>query len=138
MSNLDCPFQVGKDIIRKISSETKIIIVDFHAESAMEKEAFAVNFDGKVSVVAGTHTHVQTADERILKNGTAYITDLGMTGPEESVIGAEKSIAIKRTLTQMPFKMDIAETEGMINGAVIEIDKTTGKALSIVRINESA
>ena len=138
MSNLDCPFQIGKDLIRKISSETKIIIIDFHAESAMEKEALAINFDGKVSVVAGTHTHVQTADERILKNGTAYITDLGMTGPEESVIGAEKSIAIKRSLTQMPFKMDIAETEGMINGAVIEIDTATGKALSIVRINESA
>ncbi len=138
MSNLDCPFQVGRDIIRKLSSDTKIIIVDFHAESQMEKEAFSQYFDGKVSVVAGTHTHVQTADERILKNGTAYITDLGMTGPEESVIGAEKGTAIKRSLTQMPFKMEIAETDGMINGAVIEIDKETGKALSIKRINEPA
>ncbi len=138
MSNLDCPFRIAKDLIKKVSSETKIIIVDFHAESVMEKEAFAHYFDGKVSVVAGTHTHVQTADERILKNGTAYITDLGMTGPRESVIGAEKEIAIQRSLTQMPLKMEIADTEGMINGAVIEIDINTGKALSITRINESA
>jgi metallophosphoesterase (TIGR00282 family) len=137
MSNLDCPFQVGKEIVRKLKSETNIIIIDFHAESTMEKEAFALYFDGKVSFIAGTHTHVQTADERILKNGTAYITDLGMTGPEESVIGAEKSIAIKRSLTQMPIKMDIAETDGMINGAMVEIDVKTGKAVSIVRINES-
>jgi 2',3'-cyclic-nucleotide 2'-phosphodiesterase len=137
MSNLDCPFQVGKEIVRKLKSETKIIIIDFHAESTMEKEAFALYFDGKVSFIAGTHTHVQTADERILKNGTAYITDLGMTGPEESVIGAEKSIAIKRSLTQMPIKMEIAETDGMINGAMVEIDTKTGKAVSIVRINES-
>ncbi len=138
MSNLDCPFQVGRELIKKISSETNIILIDFHAESVMEKEAFAFYFDGKVSAVVGTHTHVQTADERILKKGTAYITDLGMTGPEESVIGAEKSIAIKRSLTQMPIKMEIADTEGMINGAVIEIDVNTGKALSITRINESA
>ena len=136
MSNLDCPFLIGKEVLKKLGNETKIIIVDFHAESAMEKEALALKFDGSASLIAGTHTHVQTADERILKNGTAYITDLGMTGPEESVIGAEKSIAIKRSLTQMPIKMDIADTQGMINGVLVQVDINTGKASSIERLNE--
>ena len=138
MSNLDCPFRAAKDIVKKIRKESpvSIIIIDFHAESAMEKEAFALYLDGDVSLIAGTHTHIQTADERILPGGTAYITDVGMTGPEESVIGTEKSVAIQRFITQLPLKMEIAETALMINGVIADIDISTGKALSIERIYE--
>jgi hypothetical protein len=138
MSNLDCPFRTAKEIIKKIKKDSAIhiIIIDFHAESTMEKEALAHYLDGQVSMIAGTHTHIQTADEKILSKGTAYITDAGMTGPEDSVIGAEKETAIQRFLTQMPIKMEIAESSLMINGVLAEIDTSTGKALSIERIYE--
>ena len=137
MSDLDCPFRTGREIIKKIKKETNIIIVDFHAESLMEKEAIAQYFDGEVSLVAGTHTHVQTADERILPKGTAYITDIGMCGPEDSIIGTDKAVALQRFTTQMPIKMEIADTDAMINGVFVGIDLSTGKAVSIERICES-
>ena len=138
MSNLDCPFRSAAEIIKKIKKDksVNIIIVDFHAESTMEKEALALYLDGQVSVVAGTHTHVQTADEKILPKGTGYITDLGMTGPEDSVIGSEKNIAVQRFITQIPIKMEMAETQLMINGLFAEIDTATGKTVSIERIYE--
>ena len=138
MSNLDCPFRSAAEIIKKIKKDksVNIIIIDFHAESTMEKEALALYLDGQVSLVAGTHTHVQTADEKILPKGTGYITDVGMTGPEDSVIGSEKNIALQRFLTQMPIKMEISESSLMINGVFAEIDTETGKTLSIERIYE--
>jgi len=138
MSNLDCPFRSATEIIKKIKKDkaVNIIIIDFHAESTMEKEALAIYLDGQVSLVAGTHTHVQTADEKILPKGTGYITDMGMTGPEDSVIGSEKNIAVQRFLTQMPIKMEAAETPLMINGVFAEIDPETGKTVSIERIYE--
>ena len=138
MSNLDCPFRIASEIIKKIKKDKSIniIIIDFHAESAMEKEALALYLDGQVSLVAGTHTHVQTADEKILPKGTGYITDVGMTGPEDSVIGSEKNIAIQRFLTQIPIKMEVAETPLMINGVFAEIDTATGKTIFIERVYE--
>ena len=100
----------------------------------MEKEALACYLDGKVSAVIGTHTHIQTADERILEGGTAYITDIGMTGPIDSVIGTKPDISIRRSLTQLPLKMEVAESEAVINGVLIKIDIDSEKALSIERI----
>lgn len=136
MSHLDCPFKAAKELIRKVKKEgARIIIIDFHAEEAAEKESFAFYLDGQVSLIAGTHTHVQTADARILPCGTGYITDMGMTGAQESVIGSVKEIAINRFLTQMPLKMEIADTNVAIKGVFAEIDSVSGKALSIERIS---
>jgi metallophosphoesterase (TIGR00282 family) len=138
MSNLDCPFRSAAEIIKKIKKDKSInvIIIDFHAESTTEKEALALYLDGQVSLVAGTHTHVQTADEKILPKGTGYITDVGMTGSEDSVIGSEKNTALQRFLTQIPLKMEVADTSLMINGVFAEIDPETGKTISIERIFE--
>lgn len=136
MSDIDCPFTVGKDIIRRLRDSNRVVIVDFHAEAPEEKEALAYWLDGMATAVVGTHTHVQTADERILAKGTAYITDLGMIGPQMSVIGVEPDIAIRRSTTQMPLKMPIAENPAEIHGVVLEIDTATGKAISIERISE--
>lgn len=138
MSDIDCPFTVGKDIVRKLRDTNKIIIVDFHAEVPEEKEALAYWLDGMVTAVVGTHTHVQTADERLLPAGTAYITDLGMIGPQMSVIGVEPDVAIRRSQTQMPLKMPIADSPAEIHGVALKIDSETGKAISIERISEQS
>lgn len=129
---IDCPFRTAKDILRK--NKGSIAVVDFHAESTEEKEALAFHLDGEASVVAGTHTHVQTADERILPGGTGYITDLGMSGPEDSVIGVKTEICLRRSLSQMPLKMESAEGEAGIQGALFEVDVRTRRTLSVVRI----
>lgn len=134
MQCVDCPFRVGKEEIEKLSSQTKIIIVDFHAEATSEKIAFGYYVDGKVSAVIGTHTHVQTADEKILPGGTAYITDVGMTGPSESVIGIEKEQIIERFLTNMPMRFETAKGEGIFSALVLEISEETGKATGIQRL----
>lgn len=138
MSDIDCPFTVGRDAVRKLRDSTKIIIVDFHAEASEEKEAFAFHVDGLVTAVVGTHTHVQTADERILKGGTAYITDIGMSGPTGSVIGVDSEVAVRRSMTQMPLKMPPADTPATIHGVFLEIDPDSGKALSIRRVREQS
>ena len=131
---INCPFRELKEIVEHIRKETPIILVDMHAEATSEKVALGHFIDGQVSAVVGTHTHVQTADEKILPKGTAYITDLGMTGPHDSVIGQNKEAIIKRFITSMPTKFEVA-TEGVIlSGVVIDIDETTGSARSIVRI----
>lgn len=130
---VDCPFRYSTDFLKK-KNKSKIIIVDFHAEDVMEKEALATYLDGKVSAVTGTHTHIQTADERILPGGTAYISDIGMTGPIDSVIGTKPGISIERALTQLPLKMEVAENEAQIQGVHLEIDCETGKTLKIERI----
>lgn len=134
--SLDCPFRIGEDLVDKIRKETPIVFVDFHAEATSEKLAFARYLDGKVSAVVGTHTHVQTSDERILPGGTAFLTDAGMTGPEDSVIGMKSSAVIKRFLLQTHVRFEPSEEGPMLNGVVIEIDDTTGKAVSIKRIYE--
>lgn len=134
MNNILCPFLIGKETVRKLEKETKLILVDFHAEDPEEKEALAMYLDGEVSVVFGTHTHVQTADERILPKGTAYITDIGMIGTDNSVIGFKTDIALERSLTQLPIKMEAEEGPAAIHGIVVNLDVTSGKALSIQRI----
>ncbi|TAL26360.1 MAG: TIGR00282 family metallophosphoesterase [Nitrospirae bacterium] len=134
MPALDCPFRVGEKEIEKVRESAKVIIVDFHAEATSEKIAFGYFVDGKVSAVVGTHTHVQTADEKILPNGTAYITDVGMTGPAVSVIGVEKEQIIDRFLHQMPMKFETAKGEGILSAVVIEINEETAKATAIQRL----
>ena len=136
LSPLRDPFQVGRSIVKQFRTRVRAVIVDFHAEAVEEKEAMGISLDGEVSAVVGTHTHVQTADERILPGGTAYITDIGMTGPRDSVIGMKKETAIARSLTQMPLKMEVQNSPGEIRGVLLEIDAVTGKALSIERIHQ--
>ena len=134
MKNLDCPFRVAEKEVERLSRETKIILVDFHAEATSEKMAMGWFLNGKVSGVLGTHTHVQTSDERILDEGTAYITDVGMTGPLASVIGIRKEVALERLLTQIPWKFDVAVEEIELQGVVIDIDPQTGRSNDIKRI----
>jgi metallophosphoesterase (TIGR00282 family) len=134
MKHLDCPFRVGEKEVEMLSRETHTILVDFHAEATSEKMAMGWFLNGKVSAVLGTHTHVQTSDERILDEGTAYITDVGMTGPLASVIGIRKHIALERLLTQIPWKFDVATEEIELQGVVVDIDSETGRSKNIKRI----
>jgi metallophosphoesterase (TIGR00282 family) len=135
MKHLDCPFRVGENEVKLLRKEAHIIFVDFHAEATSEKMAMGWFLNGKVSAVLGTHTHVQTSDERILDGGTAYITDVGMTGPMDSVIGIRKEIALERLLTQIPWKFDVAKEAIQLQGVVIDVDSKTGKARDIKRIS---
>jgi metallophosphoesterase (TIGR00282 family) len=137
MLPLDCPFKTADTIIQKIGSMTKVIIVDFHAEATSEKIAMGWYLDGRVSLVAGTHTHVQTADEKVLTNGTAYITDIGMTGPSNSVLGIEKDRVISKFVSQIPIRFEVAKGPAEINGILVDINESTGKAIKIQRIRES-
>jgi len=134
MKHLDCPFRVGEKEIERLKQETDILVVDFHAEATSEKMAMGWFLNGKVSAVLGTHTHIQTCDERILDEGTAYITDVGMTGPLDSVIGIRKEVAVERLLTQIPWKFDVATGDIELQGVVVEIDLKTGKSKDIQRI----
>ena len=134
MKSLDCPFRVGEREVEVLRKQTNIIIVDFHAEATSEKMAMGWFLNGKTSAVLGTHTHVQTSDERILDEGTAYITDVGMTGPLASVIGIRKEVALERLLTQIPWKFDVATEEIELQGVVVEVDSETGKSRNIQRI----
>jgi metallophosphoesterase (TIGR00282 family) len=137
MPTIDCPFATGLAAVEAVKKQTPIIIVDFHAEATSEKQAFAWYMDGQVSAIVGTHTHVQTADERILPRGTAYITDIGMTGPHDSVIGSVPDFALDRFLRQLPTRLEPASANPRICGAVIEIDDSSGRALTIERLNVS-
>lgn len=134
MFPIDDPFKTASDLLRTVKAKT--IFVDFHAENSEEKEALAFFLDGKVTAVVGTHIHVQTMDERILPNGTAYITDLGMCGPKDSIIGCIPELAIKRQKTQMPIKAKVYDNIAQIHGVCVSSDVETGKALSIARIVE--
>ncbi len=134
MSNFDCPFRVGKEEVEKMRRETNIIFIDFHGEATSEKIAFGYYMDGKVSAVVGTHTHVQTADEKILPGGTAYITDVGMTGPSHSVIGIEVEQIIERFLTSMPMRFETAKGEAIFSALVIEIDDKSGASSAVQRL----
>lgn len=128
------PFLIAKKIIEKIKNQVDIIIVDFHAEATAEKIALGYYLDGKATAIFGTHTHVQTADEKILPNGTAYITDIGMTGPEHSVIGMDIKASIKRFETTLPERYRIAEGNCIFNGVIFDIDDKTSKVINIKRI----
>ena len=135
MQPIDCPFVAAKNKIAELRKKTKIIIVDIHAEATSEKKALGWYLDGEVSAVLGTHTHVQTADEEIFPQGTAYISDAGMTGPFDSVIGINKETIIERFLTQMPNKFDVAKDDIRMQGVIMNIDSISGKANSIERIS---
>ncbi len=134
MEPLDCPFRAAESEIAALEEDTRCILVDIHAEATSEKQALGWMLDGRVSAVCGTHTHVQTADETILPGGTAYITDVGMSGAFASVIGVERDIAIKRFQTQLPISFKTAEKDIRLNGFLVEIDPDTGKALRCERI----
>lgn len=131
MQTIDCPFRSADNALKFITEKTKNIIVDFHADATSEKLTMGWYLDGKVSAVIGTHTHTQTADAQILPEGTAYITDVGMTGPYDSVLGMRKDIAIKRYLLQTAHKYEMAKDDVKISGANIEIDADTGQAFAI-------
>jgi hypothetical protein len=138
MKSLECPFRMGEKGIEKLIEETRIIIIDFHAEATSEKMALGWFLNGKASAVLGTHTHIQTSDEKILSEGTAYITDVGMTGPMDSVIGIRKQLALDRFLTQIPWKFDVATEDVELQGVVVDVDSETGKSKEIKRIKVSS
>ncbi|WP_338469783.1 TIGR00282 family metallophosphoesterase [Niallia sp. XMNu-256] len=136
---IDCPFQKAEELVQEAKERTSIIFVDFHAEATSEKQAMGWFLDGKVSAVIGTHTHVQTADHRILANGTAYMSDVGMTGPYDGILGMDRDIVLKRFLTGLPARFEAPKTgRAQLSAVCIEIDKKTGKAKKItpIQINE--
>jgi 2',3'-cyclic-nucleotide 2'-phosphodiesterase len=133
-----CPFRVGRESVARLAQHAAVIIVDFHAEAPGEKEALAYYLDGKCALVFGTHTHVQTADERILAGGTGFITDIGMTGPAESAIGMSVETAIKRGQTQMPLRLEVEERAAEMCGILVVLDTEKRATLSIERIREAA
>ena len=134
MGPLDCPFQTVVPLIEKIHAETKVVMIDFHAEATSEKMGMAWYLDGRVTALVGTHTHVQTADERLLPGGTAYISDLGMTGPMDSVIGMKGDRVISKFLTAMPNRFEVASGNVQLHGVLIEVDEEQGVAHRIARI----
>ena len=134
MPPLDCPFQKVEELLHEMQDECDIIFLDFHAETTSEKIAMGWYLDGRVNGVVGTHTHVQTADERILPQGTAYITDLGMVGPRDSVLGVKTDLILKKFTTAMPVRFDVAEGPCVYSALIVEIDTATNKTCGIERI----
>ena len=134
MPQIDCPFRRALHEAEKLAGQTRVIIIDFHAEATSEKVAFAWHMNGKVSAVLGTHTHIPTADERVLSEGTAYISDVGMTGSYESVIGMKVEASVARFLTGRPARFETAGESPRLSGVVLEIDESTGSAISIQRV----
>ncbi len=130
-TDLNCPFRRALEITEELRRTLKIVLVDFHAEATSEKVALGHYLDGLASVVFGTHTHVQTSDARVLPGGTGYITDLGMTGPVDSVIGIKKEIVIERFLSQLPSKFEVATGAAVLQGAALDIDESSGQARSV-------
>jgi len=138
MLNIDDPFAVVSREVEAMSQRARIIFVDFHAEATSEKVAMGWHLDGKVTAVVGTHTHVQTADDRVLPKGTAYLTDVGMTGPHDSIIGVEIEAALGRFLTALPQKFETATANPRLNAVLVEADEETGRATDIERLSYSA
>jgi len=134
MLPIDCPFKKADALIGSLAPHVKVRFVDFHAELTSEKVAMGWHLDGRVSAMVGTHTHVPTADTRILPNGTAYQTDAGMTGPYRGVIGVDKDIVLQKFLKQMPVKMQAAQHDPELHGVIVEVDEATGKAAAIRRV----
>ncbi|MDD2485636.1 MAG: TIGR00282 family metallophosphoesterase [bacterium] len=135
MNTLDDPFRAMDDITASLADVTPNILVDFHAEATSEKQAMAWYLDGRVSAVVGTHTHTQTSDERVLPQGTAMISDIGMVGPRNSILGVEVALILRKFVTQMPVKFEVADPPMIFNAVIIDIDEKTGRAESIKRIN---
>ncbi len=136
MDSVDCPFRAAESVLPELRARARVIIVDMHAEATSEKSAMGWFLDGKVSGVFGTHTHVQTADERVLSGGTAYVTDVGMCGPRESVIGIRPELAIRKFLTHMPVRFEVAGGPVIVQGICADIDPQSGRANSIRRLQE--
>ncbi len=136
MKSLDCPFRAAEELVAELRKSTPIILVDFHAEATSEKQALGYFLDGRVTAVIGTHTHVQTADERILPAGTGYLTDAGMTGSRDAVIGNQKEPAIERFLTQLPVRLEVAKKDPLLCGVVLTVNEDTGCCEAIERIRE--
>lgn len=136
MKNLDCPFRVADRLIEELCRQTPIIFVDFHAEATSEKQAMGYHLSGKVSAVIGTHTHVQTADEKILDGYTGYLTDVGMTGSQDAIIGNQKGPALERFLTQLPVRLEAAKKDPFLCGVLLTINEKTGCCEAIERIQE--
>jgi len=134
MKNLDCPFRLADQLVAELRKVTPIIFVDFHAEATSEKQALGHYLAGKVSAVVGTHTHVQTADERILAGGTGYLTDVGMTGSQDAVIGNQKEPALQRFLTQLPVRLEVAKKDPQLCAVVLTIEEETGQCEAIERL----
>ncbi|PLX89788.1 MAG: TIGR00282 family metallophosphoesterase [Desulfuromonas sp.] len=137
MKNLDCPFRVADALLVEARSQAEIVLVDFHAEATSEKQAMGHYLAGRVSAVVGTHTHVQTADERILQGYTGYLTDAGMTGSQDSIIGNQKEAALDRFLTQMPVRLEVSKKDPVLCGALFAIDEQSGCCTAVERIQES-
>jgi 2',3'-cyclic-nucleotide 2'-phosphodiesterase len=137
MLNIDDPFAVALREIEALRQRARIVFVDFHAEATSEKVAMGWHLDGKVTAVVGTHTHVQTADDRVLPNGTAYLTDVGMTGPHDSIIGVEIQPALNRFLTALPAKFETATANPRLNAVIVDADEQTGRAIDIERLSYS-
>jgi metallophosphoesterase (TIGR00282 family) len=138
MNPIDCPFRKADEIVPELRRETPIVLVDMHAEATSESVAMGWYLDGRVSAVVGTHRHVQTADERVLPGGTAYITDLGMTGPTDGVIGVDRDVILQRFLTQMPMRFEAARGPAALHGAIIVVDPESGRASDIRRLRVPA
>lgn len=136
MKPVECPFRTIEKELEVLARDTAVVLVDLHAEATSEKIAMGWFLDGKVSVVFGTHTHIQTADETILPHGSAYITELGMCGPYQSVIGRKTEDVLKHFITQMPAHLDVAEKDVRLSGIIVSVDPKTGRALSIKRVHE--
>src|SRR3989338_1350140 len=136
MQAVDCPFKAIDAVLNGIKKRANVVLVDIHAEATSEKVAMSWYLDGRVSAVFGTHTHIQTADETVLPKGTAFISDLGMTGPYKSVLGRKIDQVIEKFLTQMPVRMEVAEEDVRLSGVLIEIDSESGKANTIERVQE--
>lgn len=134
MPSIDCPFRTADRLLEQIPASTKIILVDMHGETTSEKQAIGWYLDGRVSAVVGTHTHVPTADEKILPRGTAFISDVGMTGPYDSVIGNDVEGVLRRFLTGLPTRLEVAEDDARLCGALLDIDDSTGRARRIQRL----
>jgi len=133
----DCPFKVADEIIKNNSDGVDAIIIDFHSEATSEKKALGFYLNSRVSAVLGTHTHIQTADEEILDGGTAFISDVGMVGPKDSILGCKKEVVINQMLTQIPFRYEISDDDSiLVNAVIVEINNGSGKAVKIERINE--
>ena len=137
MPDTDCPFRKADKLIAELPAGVNVRLVDFHAELTSEKMAMGWYLDGRVSAMVGTHTHIPTADTRILTNGTAYQTDVGMTGPYHSVIGVDKTIVLQKFLTQMPVRMEAARHGAELHSVIVEVDESTGRATSIRRYTVS-
>ncbi|MEE8575115.1 MAG: TIGR00282 family metallophosphoesterase [Thermodesulfobacteriota bacterium] len=136
LDELDCPFKAADTILEELAGKADIVFVDMHAEATSEKQAMGFYLDGRAAAVIGTHTHVQTSDEKILSGGTAYITDAGMTGPTHSVLGMKKEIVLERFLTRRPVRFEVAKSGVELQGVFVTVDSSTGRAVSIERIKE--